>query len=69
MKWTPSGLPNSFSPSLALPVERHPERSVNYTAVNFGLRLIVTDVWKQPTSKKQSYTNCLRLDDKEMELR
>ena len=59
MEWTPNGLPNSSSPSLALRAVRHPDRSANYTAVNLGLPLIVTDVWKQPTSKRQSCTNYL----------
>jgi len=38
-------------------VERHPERSANYIAVNLELPLIATDVWTQPTSKRQSCTN------------
>ena len=57
MEWTPNGLTNSSLPSLALHVERHPERSVNCTAANPELPLIVTDVWKQPTSNRQSCTN------------
>jgi hypothetical protein len=52
MKWTPSGSTNSSSPSLALRAGRHPNRSANYTAVNLGLPLTVTDAWTQPTSKK-----------------
>ena len=43
---------------------RHPDRSANYTAVNLGLPLIVTDVWTQPTSKRRSCTNCLPRGDR-----
>ena len=64
MKWTPNGLPNSSSLSLALPAGRYPDRSANYTAVNLGLPLIVTDVWTQPTSKRRSCTNCLPRGDR-----
>ena len=41
-----------------------PDRSANYTAVNLGLPLTVTDVWKQPTSKRRSCTNCLPRGDR-----
>ena len=64
MKWTPNGLPNSSSPSLALRAVWHPDGSANYTEVNLGLPLIVTDVWTQPTSKRRSCTNCLPRGDR-----
>jgi hypothetical protein len=64
MKWTPSGLQNSSSPSLALRAGRPPNRSANYTAVNLGFLLTVTDVWTQLTSKRRSCTNCLPRGDR-----
>ena len=64
MKWTPSGLQNSSSLSLALRAGRPPNRSANYTAVNLGFLLTVIDVWTQPTSKRQSCTNCLPRGDR-----
>src|SRR5947207_10758163 len=64
MRWTPSGLQNSSSLSLALRAGRPPNRSANYTAVNLGFLLTVIDVWTQPTSKRRSCTNCLPRGDR-----